>query len=348
MKGLDEMRGFNAGRRIAFSVLIAATAAVSLPVYAPAAIVINRAAPLAITNGAIHVLASSALLKATIRPNGGETTYYFQYGLTTAYGLQTPSASVGSGTAKVKVGQAVSHLQTGATYHYRVIAVNSAGTREGHDRTFKTKGNKLKFVVPKPAPDVFGTPTILRGTLTGFGAASHRVALQASPYPFLESFTEVGLPGVTDALGRFAFRVANLSVNTQFRLVTLDPLPIYSSVVTVPLAVRVTFKVRSSGQLGLVRLYGTVSPAAPGARVYFQLLKPVRPGKNEATTRYVNQISTGVKRGGKTSSRFSLVVKVRKGGRYRAFVKVRQGPLSSGYSSTTILLHAAPGTTRKK
>jgi hypothetical protein len=61
------------------------------------------------------------------------------------------------------------------------------------------------------------------------------------------------------------------------------------------------------------------------------------------SSRYVSQFVTGLKRGGRTFSRFSTVVKIRKGGRYRVFVKVRPGALMSGTSTKTIVLHAAPG-----
>jgi hypothetical protein len=339
------MRAFNSGRRIALGALILATGVVSLPLAAPAATPKpSIALPGANTQGAAHVLGTSALLTATIHPNGKETTYYFQYGLTTTYGSQTVMANAGSSTGKVKVGQAIGGLLPGTIYHFRVVAANSAGKREGRDRTFTTVGSKLRFVIPKPAPDVFGSPMIFSGTLAGFAGPNHRIALQASPYPYLESFTNIGLPGVTDRFGRFAFRVANLLSNTEFRVVTLDALPVYSPIVTVQVAVRVTFSVRSSGHTGLVRLFGTVYPAVPGARVLFQLLKAVRPGKNEEeTTRYVSQFSTGVKHGGRTFSRFSLVAKIRRSGRYRVFVKVHSGAYASGISTKTIVLHAAPG-----
>jgi hypothetical protein len=348
-KGLEQMRGFKPGRRIALGALVLAIAAVSLPLAAPAATTKKppSSLPGANTDGAAHVLGTSALLTATIRPNGLETTYYFQYGLTMAYGAQTATTSAGNGTAKVKVGRPVSGLQAGVLYHYRVVAINSAGKREGRDRTFVTGGTKLRFVIPKQVPDVFGSSMILSGTLTGSAGLNHRIVLQASPYPYLESFTNIGVPGVTDRFGHFAFRVAHLLSNTQFRVVTLDALPVYSSVVTVQVAVRVSFNMRTSGHSGLVRLFGTVTPAAPGARVEFQLLKAVRPGKNEESTRYVSQFSTGIKHGGRTFSRFSLVVKVRRGGRYRVFVKVRPGATASGTSTRTIVLHAAPGTTKK-
>jgi hypothetical protein len=80
----------------------------------------------------------------------------------------------------------------------------------------------------------------------------------------------------------------------------------------------------------------------------FQVLKPVRPGKNEEATRYVGQFTTTVKRGGRTFSRFSTIVKIHRGGRYRASVLVRPGPVVSAVSTRTIVLRAAPTPRRKK
>jgi hypothetical protein len=343
------MRALSPGARVALSIVAVSLSALAIPVGSQALTrpPTPKGLPRVSTGIPLHVLGTSALLTASVNPEGKETSYYFQYGLTTAYGLQTPSASAGAAALRGKFGQPVSGLQPGGTYHYRVVAVNSAGTSLGRDRVFVTKGNKPRFVIPKPAVDVFGSPIIFSGTLAGFGGANHRIALQASPFPFLESFANIGSPGVTNTAGRFSFRVANLTSNTQLRVVTLDPLPIYSPVVTVTVAPRVTLRARSSGSAGLVRLYGTITPAVKGAKVLFQVLLPVRPGKNEETTRYVSRFSTGVKRGGQGFSRFSMVVKIRKGGRYRAYVKVRPGSgLVSGYSARTIVLHAAPGATR--
>jgi hypothetical protein len=343
-----EMRGFNFGRRIALSVSMLALLDLSLPFDSQAALAPKPKPPAARTGAALHVLGTSAQLRATINPNGHETSYYFQYGLTTAYTSQTTPANVGGGVLPVKVGQAITKLVPGATYHFRVVAISSVGTGVGRDRVFGAKSQKLKFVIPKPAADVYGSPIIFSGSLSGLGAASHGITLQASPFPFVEPFANIGTAGITDGLGRFSFRIANLIANTQLRLVTLDPLPIYSPIVTLNVAVRVTFSVRSSGTAGLVRLYGTVTPAVKGAKVAFQLLQAVRPGKKEQTSRYVSKFVTPVKHGSQKSSRFSMIVKISKSGRYRAFVKVRPGPVVSGFSTRTIVLHAAPTRRRKK
>jgi hypothetical protein len=96
-----------------------------------------------------------------------------------------------------------------------------------------------------------------------------------------------------------------------------------------------------------VRLYGTVTPAAVGGRVFIQLYRTVRPqGKSEVSAKFVSLFSANVKKATRTSSRFSLVVKVHRSGRYRAFVKPLVGPLASGYSRT-VALHAPPAKKRK-
>lgn len=308
-------------------------------------------APRANTGAATHVLGTSALLTAVINPNGDnvETTYFFQWGPTNAYGLQTPTATLTVGAPKTKVGQSIAGLSPGVAYHFRAVAVANGVTYPGPDHVFLAKGNALAFSFSRRWQDTFGSPVVLSGTLTGLNSANHRIVLQASPFPYLEPFANIGAPGVTDAAGRFSFRVSNLAGNTQFRVSTLDPLPVYSLVSTVEVAVAVTIHARSRGQVGLVRLYGTVSPAVPGAQVLFQVQKAVRPGKSEATNRWVTELSTTTKRGIGNSSRYSAVVTIRHGGRYRAFVRLRHGagPLTSGASRLTIILHAAPSAGRR-
>jgi hypothetical protein len=335
-------------RSAVFIAVTIAAAALTLPIASNAASS-AQLKPRAVTGGALHVLGSSAQLTGVVDPNGSPTNYFFQWGTTTAYGSQTPTVSAGNGIAKVKVGQSVVGLHPGATYHFRLVAVNATGeVAQGRDRVFVAiKTSPLKFTVVKTIQALVGSPFMLTGTLTGLNNGNHAIALQASPYPFLEPFANIGVPGATNAAGSFAFRVANLSSNTQFRVITLDPRPIYSPVVTALAGVHVTLHVRRSSQAGLVRLYGTVTPAVPGARVVFQLHKAVRPqGKSEATAKFVSLFSTTVKKATRTTSRFSLVVKVRRGGRYRALVKPPTGQFSSGYSPT-VVLHAPPAKKRK-
>jgi hypothetical protein len=304
--------------------------------------------PLVATAGATQPRGTSATLLGTVNPRGAVTTYYFQYGPTIAYGRQSTPATLPAGITKVKVGQAVTGILPG--YHYRLVGSNGYGPTLGKDRTFGLKSTEAvppKFTLAKsPEPTPFGGAYVLGGSITGVGIANRKLALQSSPFPYLTPFATIGLPVLTNALGRFSFRVPSLSTSTQFRISTLDPRPAYSPIVTHRVAVRVTLKARTTRHKGLVRLYGTVTPARVGAPVRFQLLRPVRPGKSEQETRFVTQFSTAVKRGTKTVSRFSAIERIKSGGKYRAYVVVKAGALVSGASSA-VLLHAAPGKTRK-
>jgi hypothetical protein len=334
-----------------------AIVAIPLAVASPAAAASKPAPktkkPQASTGAATHILNSSALLNASINPNGMQTSYYFQWGPTTSYGSQTPTVVVGDATTRVKVGQLVSGLETGVTYHYRVVAVTSSGEPiPGHDRTFVTGKSTPKLELPKSADVIVGTPFALSGTLTGPDNAHQTVELQASTYPYREEFRTVGVSTFTGPTGAFSFAVAPISASTEYRAITVGLRPLFSRIETVHAQVKVALRVRTSQKRGLVRLYGTVAPATVGATVALQVHEAVKPGSvrpgSEVTARWVNQFVTVVKKAGKTFSRFSVVVNVHVGGRYRAVVKLRNGPLASGYSPTLVLRAALTPTKKAK
>jgi hypothetical protein len=93
------------------------------------------------TLAAQGVTATSATLAGAVNPDGLLTSYYFQYGGTSAYGHQTPTAEAGAGTIEAKRTTLVSGLEPGRTYHYRIVATNNGGTPQiayGQDETFTT------------------------------------------------------------------------------------------------------------------------------------------------------------------------------------------------------------------
>ncbi|MEA2473210.1 MAG: hypothetical protein QOE06_1125 [Thermoleophilaceae bacterium] len=127
--------------------------------------------PRAITGGANGVTATSAGLLGIVDPNGFDTTYSFDYGTSTSYGVTTPGHSAGS-TPGGTVGAAdVTGLSPNTTYHYRIVATSSFGTSEGDDRTFTTQA--LSPPSNTEAPEIAGTAqvsqtlTALHGAWTG-------------------------------------------------------------------------------------------------------------------------------------------------------------------------------------
>jgi hypothetical protein len=94
--------------------------------------------PSAVTLGANAVRTGDATLTGTVSPNGGATTYSFQYGTTSRYGAVTRAASAGTGNRSQGVSASLSGLTPGTTYHYRVVATNAEGTTVGSDHAFTT------------------------------------------------------------------------------------------------------------------------------------------------------------------------------------------------------------------
>jgi hypothetical protein len=96
--------------------------------------------PAAVTGAARNVTTTSATLTGSVDPNGRTTSWYFEYGPNSAYGVRTPARSVGSGTTARSVSAAVASLTPGRLYHYRLVAASDAGRSFGADRTFATAG----------------------------------------------------------------------------------------------------------------------------------------------------------------------------------------------------------------
>jgi hypothetical protein len=96
------------------------------------------AAPAATTGSPSNQAQSSATVSGSVTPNGLDTHYYFQYGTTTAYGATSTSTDAGDGANPVAATANLTGLNSSTTYHYRLVAVNSAGTTDGSDATFTT------------------------------------------------------------------------------------------------------------------------------------------------------------------------------------------------------------------
>lgn len=333
-RGLLDMATLTTNRRLALAGALLASVALALPFGSQAAAPTPAPkAPTVSTGSPSLVSLSSATLIGGVTPHGLETVYAFQYGTTTGYGAQTSPVSVGNGTKEVKVTQSITGLQPGTTYHYRLVGTNGVGTTNGRDVAFTTKKIPLTFkIAASPHLAVFGGSFTVSGVLSGTGAANHEVVLQANKFPYLGGFKDTGNPAVTDASGGFSFSVANLLETTQFRIATVATVgvpAVNSSVVVERVAVRVSLHVRSTGRHGFVRLYGAVEPAAVGAPVVFQLLRPgLRPRGIGGTV--VLRATTG-------TSRFSRIVRIRRGGLYRALVQVSNGRQVPGHSRAILI-----------
>ncbi len=98
----------------------------------------SQAAPMVTTGPATGIGLDGATLQGSVNPGELQTTYYFEYGPTAAYGTQTQAGGAGPTTADVPVSATLAGLNPGTVYHYRLVAANALGTAFGADETFRT------------------------------------------------------------------------------------------------------------------------------------------------------------------------------------------------------------------
>src|SRR6266481_9639773 len=125
--------------------------------------------PVVTTNPATFIASFSGKLNGSLNPHGLTTTFHFQYGTTTSYGLTTaPQTQTGNTSRNVSAN--VTGLTANTLYHFRIVASNSDGTRMGSDRTFTTlTATGPPVVMTNPATNVTASSATLHGSLDPHG-----------------------------------------------------------------------------------------------------------------------------------------------------------------------------------
>lgn len=111
------------------------------------------------TGGVSSISSNTATITGLVNPNHVATSWYVQYGLTTAYGLRTNTFLLAAGPAPVPVSAVLAGLQSGKIFHYRIVAVNRGITEVGNDATFMTYPSPARTprVTAKTRPHHDGT-----------------------------------------------------------------------------------------------------------------------------------------------------------------------------------------------
>jgi hypothetical protein len=297
----------------------AAVAATVIAGLAASTGVAAAAVPAVATLAPASVTIQSATLRGTVNPRGLQTTSFFQYGPTAAYGAQTAAAAAGAGNAAVAATAPVGALVPATTYHFRLVAQNASGTSVTADRTFRTPAQALSVALAaSPNPVAFGGPTTLAGAVTGTGAAGRPVQVQQRAFPFVGAFANIGNALVTDARGQFSMAILSLALTTQFRARVTDRAGVVSPVLAVGaraiVATRVTStRVRRGGR---VHFSGTVRPPEPGRGIAIQ---------KRRDGRWITVAGTAARPGGAGFAIYGKTVRVRRGGLYRVFLGTGNG-----------------------
>ena len=192
--------------------------------------------PAAVVTGAPSAVGKTvATLTGTINPEGAQTTWVIQYGLTATYGFQTFAGTLPAGITPVPIATELVGLAPATLFHYRLAAFHAGSVvTYGGDATFFTEPAK------RPAP------TLRAHTSPG--------TARRSPYTFTTRGTLSGassIPAAQRCVGNVGIRYYNGRRQVAF--------------VVAPVAPTCAFSVSA----GFTRLRGP-KPAALTVRVDFR------------------------------------------------------------------------------
>lgn len=101
----------------------------------------TNASPVTTTGAATALSATSESLAGTVNPNGTDTTYYFEWGTSAAFGNKTAVTDAGAGASAASVSATISALKPGTTYDFALVATSSLGTSTGATTTFQAEAS---------------------------------------------------------------------------------------------------------------------------------------------------------------------------------------------------------------
>ena len=281
-------------------------------------------APAVHTTPATNIGPLSATLNGTVNANGHATTIHFDYGTTQKYGNRTPGQEVGAGTTLVPVAANIGGLKSGTRYHFRLVAVSSAGTKMSADRTFKTaKPTTTPTITPNPP--VYSRPFTISGQLTGTGSAHATVTLFARAFPFTAPFGPIGNPVVSNADGTYSFAFTAALATSQIQIKASTNPPFTTAPFTLPVASLISMHVRGHVRKGhLVRFSGSVLPAQDGLIVKIQ--------RRDRTGVFRTVAHTNLRQKNAGRSVYSRRLRIKRTGTYQTVVESSGGAIQPGTS----------------
>jgi hypothetical protein len=255
----------------------------------------TREAVDALTTGPVqNVTPDGVTLTGTLKREGLETRYYFQYGTSTAYGAQSPEPEekVPAGETEKEENELktllapVAGLQPNTLYHYRLVAENEYGRTYGQDQTFTTSGPPT--IAYQPAGPITQTEATIHAQINPDElATSYRVQYgETSSYGNEASGEAIGSGSTPVAV---SVPLASLRVGTlyHFRVVAGNEAGTTDgedqTFTTVPSApVDATFA--SGVNAAHATLHAQINPLGNDTRYYFQYGTESCQAKAEACT----------------------------------------------------------------
>jgi hypothetical protein len=279
------------------------------------------AIPTVLTDPADGITPVGATLHGRVNPVGHATDAWFQYGLTKSYGKRTANQNAGT-LGEVPITASIGGLTSNKTYHFRIVAENKDGRRNGADRTFKTsKPTTTPVFTPNPVP--YGKPVAVSGQIIGTGANGAQVSLFGHAFPYTDPFTQFGNTVIADSQGNYLFILASALSNSIFE-VRAKTSPAFTSAPQ-QLHVASTISLHAPGRVKprhRAHFWGVVQPAQDGVVVEIQKLQ-----KSGAWTLFTR---TTLQHRGAGGSRYTTRKKLFHSHTFRAVVHSSGGVVDEG------------------
>lgn len=189
----------------------------------PASSAMAATSPAATTRAAGRVNNQNAVLRGTVNPEGEATTYYFQWGPTTAYGETVPTHTLRARARDVTVRGPIHGLIPGTVYHYRVVASNALGMTLGTDVAFKTPGFAPAAAQTGIATSVVAGSATANGTITPHGVATTWAFQYGPTTAYGEQTPGVALPAGSGPVPVSAPLTLTPGTIFHYRLIAIHP-----------------------------------------------------------------------------------------------------------------------------
>lgn len=152
-----------------------------------------------------------------VNPNGLPTTYWWQYGISTNYGMSTAAFEAGAAWEWQWVEQPITALKGSTTYHARLVASNEYSSSIGEDTTFVTPDWR-PISITEPAVNVKAHSATLSGKINPQGEDTHYffeygpTTSYGSRAPISEE-ADIGSGTTSHAVSQ---EITNLEINTTY------------------------------------------------------------------------------------------------------------------------------------
>ena len=139
-------------------------------------------APLVETKSDATPSDSTAIVTGRVKPNGAMSTYWFEYGETTALGSRSTKQGIGSGFSYITAPAYITGLRANTLYYFRLSAQNRIATVNGDTFSFKTTA-----AATSPAPKA-AAPTVSTLLATEVSRTTANITGGVNPNEYLTTY----------------------------------------------------------------------------------------------------------------------------------------------------------------